>query len=561
MSLAEVEDRIALQRKERKVRERARSSLGWFAERCLRVIPKEVGKSAPGEPGTPLMPLRFNETQEYVHAKIEAQRRRLGRVRVIILKGRQGGISTYVEARFYWKAIHTFGIKVFILTHEQRATDNLFAMVDRYHENCPPMFKPHVGKSNEKELEFDRLDSRYTVATAGAKAAGRSATIHFFHGSECGFWQNAEEHMSGALQAVGPETPGTEIILESTANGMDNEFHRLCMAALKGDGRFELIFVPWFWDRDYTSPLPDGFSVSDAREDVPEGEITEAEYAKTYKLKPGQIVWRRLQIADMGYWRFKREYPATVAEAFQASGERQLIPVNLIIKARNTTSPANGSLVIGLDPAGHGRDQTAFIRRKGRRAFGAALYSKLAGPQIVGMAVRIILAERPKYLFVDVGGMGSVIVDYLLENDAIPKGVVVPVNFGATETVIQPDRFKNKKAEMYGGMKEWFEDIQGVDIEDGEIGDIIQGQAQAIMFSEDGAQRLVIKSKEDMRKLGFPSPDLLDALALTFAFPVGGDPKMDAVIKDIEAGWPASHFGLGDLPLHGQREAEGWDAL
>lgn len=172
-ALAELERREDVERTERKLRIRAREQFSFFAERCLKIAVKEAEVEA-------LKPLLLNDAQEYVHARIEAQRRRIGRVRVIVLKGRQQGVSTYTEGRFYWRVIHRPGVKAFILTHQQRATDNLFAMVDRYHRNCPPLFQPHVGRSNQSELEFDHLDSRYTVATAGSKGAGRSATIHFF---------------------------------------------------------------------------------------------------------------------------------------------------------------------------------------------------------------------------------------------------------------------------------------------------------------------------------------------------------------------------------------------
>ena len=66
--------------------------------------------------------------QRHLHEKIEDHARRNGRVRVLILKARQQGCSTYVGARFYHKATHNRGQQVFILTHEQDATDNLFDM-------------------------------------------------------------------------------------------------------------------------------------------------------------------------------------------------------------------------------------------------------------------------------------------------------------------------------------------------------------------------------------------------------------------------------------------------
>lgn len=516
---------------EAKIRRRALTDFEWFAPKCLRIAIKEASTDA-------LRPLELNEAQRHTHNELEAQLRTLGKVRALVLKGRQQGISTYTEGRFYWRVIHRRGVKAYILTHKAEATANLFDMVQRYHDHCPPMFKPHVGRSNVKELEFDRLDSRYTVATAGAEGAGRGGTVHFFHGSEVAFWQNADEHMRGALQAV-PDLAGTEIILESTANGTGNEFHRLWTEAEKGNGDFIAIFVPWFWQHEYRSEPGEDFDLSDDRGDVPEGELTEREYATAYRLKPAQMAWRRKKIVELGYWGFKQEYPATAAEAFQTSGERSLIPVNLLVKARKANVDAVGQLVIGMDPAGPGKDATAIIRRKGRKAFKPGLYRKLTVPQLAGLAVRIIKNERPHRFYIDKGGLGQGVCDLLLESTAIPHGVVVPVNFGG-ET-IYPDRFRNKKAEMYWAAREWFEDVMGVDVPDGEFGDMLQGQAVQTRFSYDGAQRLVIESKDQLRKRGFPSPDLWDAFCLTFAFPVASDEKFPGVHVDAMAGWPTDH--------------------
>ncbi len=73
-------------------------------------------------------------------------------------------------------------------------------------------------------MVFDALDSGYRVGTAGTEGVGRSETIQYFHGSEVAYWKNADSHMSGILQAV-PEEDGTEIILESTANGIGGLFY------------------------------------------------------------------------------------------------------------------------------------------------------------------------------------------------------------------------------------------------------------------------------------------------------------------------------------------------
>ena len=132
---------------------------------------------------------------------------------------------------------------MFILTHEQDATNNLFGMVERYHSHCPDLVKPVTGAANAKELSFAELESGYAVGTAGAKATGRSQTVQLFHGSECAFWPNAETHFAGVVQAI-PDLPGTEIILKSTANGMGGEFHERWQQAEAGIGDYQTHLHP-----------------------------------------------------------------------------------------------------------------------------------------------------------------------------------------------------------------------------------------------------------------------------------------------------------------------------
>src|SRR5438034_3285103 len=173
-------------------RQRLDADYPRFAGEILRIRTK----------GGAIRPLFFNRAQHHVHAALEAQREHLGRVRALILKGRQQGCSTYIGGRYYHRASRGRGLRAFILTHEARATHNLFEMVERFHANCPAAEKPLTGAANAEELYFDALDSGFKVGTAGTKGVGRSATIQLFHGSEVAFWPFAETHAAGALQAV-----------------------------------------------------------------------------------------------------------------------------------------------------------------------------------------------------------------------------------------------------------------------------------------------------------------------------------------------------------------------
>jgi hypothetical protein len=135
-----------------------------------------------------ILPLVLNRAQRHIDTELERPCRTTGKVRALILKGRQQGCSTYVAGRFFRRATKAHGMRVFILTHEEAATQNLFEIVERFHAHCHPRLKPSTGAANAKELYFDALESGYKVGTAGTKGVGRSATIQLFHGSEVAFW-------------------------------------------------------------------------------------------------------------------------------------------------------------------------------------------------------------------------------------------------------------------------------------------------------------------------------------------------------------------------------------
>ena len=119
-------------------------------------------------------PFILNRAQLYIHQRLEAQRKETGKVRAIILKGRQQGCSTYVQARYFHKTITNRGIKTFILTHEGAATKNLFEMTKRYYEYLPEGLCPRANRDSQKELKFESIDSGYAIGTAGAKGTGRA---------------------------------------------------------------------------------------------------------------------------------------------------------------------------------------------------------------------------------------------------------------------------------------------------------------------------------------------------------------------------------------------------
>lgn len=278
------------------------NDFGLYAKDCLKIRTKT---------GI-INPFLFNQAQRYMHGIIERQRQETGKVRIINLKGRQLGMSTYFQGRMFWRITHSKGLRGFILTHEKEATKNLFEMAQRFYEQAPLEVLTPLEASSEKEMLFKGLDSGYRVGTAGNKGTGRSSTVQLFHGSEAAFWPNASSHMAGIMQAI-PNEPNTEVYLESTANGKANMFYQQWQLAEAGESGFIPVFIPWFWQPEYRATF--------------KGSLTkeEKDLKRVYGLDDEQIAWRRLKIVQMdsegqrGEDTFRQEYPCNAEEAFEMS--------------------------------------------------------------------------------------------------------------------------------------------------------------------------------------------------------------------------------------------------
>jgi hypothetical protein len=471
-------------------------------------------------------PFKLNKAQEYIHKKLQDQKEATGKVRALILKARQQGASTYTEGRFYWLTSMQFGKQALILTHLQDSTDALFDMTRRYHDLSPAEIRPRTSAASAKELKFSDLDSGYIVATAGSKAVGRGRTIQFFHGSEIAFFSNAEEHLAGIGQAV-PNERGTEIILESTANGVGNVFHQLWQDAERGLSEYIPIFSPWFWQDEYALPVPKGFTL--------EGE--EADYQAAYQLSDEQMVWRRLKLqsdfrGDVDL--FNQEYPATSALAFtRVAGDPLISPSDVAIARTNQTQTSEGPKIMGVDPAEYGRDSTAIAFRQGRVCHRIDTFNGKGPMEVVGLVAMRADEWKPDAINVDCTGVGSGVADRLLE-------LGYPVNrvhFG--ERAIEDMQYVLRRDEMWGGMRDWLKDRPCRVPDD----DALEQDLCGPQYTYDSSRRLKLESKEVMRKRGIHSPDRADALGLTFAVPMAarienvGKYRNDRAGKDRNRTW------------------------
>ena len=368
-----------------------------FAEDCVYVRDHNTSE---------ILPLIFRPGQRVVDDVASKRKGETGFLRMLLLKNRRFGGSTYIAGRGYWRASMNKNQNIFIIAHETDSTSTLFKMVQLMHERNP--IAPATKTVNVNELIFDNdkgtgLKSEYKLATAKNVEAGRSQGIHFLHDSEeAAFPAHADELLTSLFACIPRPPADSEAWRESTGKGYGNSFQRAVFAAYSEgkhpyfrapinqyakhmpssdieftfayhnpDSDWVLIFIPWFLDpscwkefenkereESFIKRLEEAKSKPD---DI--NHIVRALQSK-YKLTLEQLYWREWSIINECGEKveiFNQENPITVEGAFRTKGTNHY-PADFCDKVEvGCHSPVivgnlvrrMGMAVIEPNPAGH----------------------------------------------------------------------------------------------------------------------------------------------------------------------------------------------------------------
>lgn len=195
------------------------------------------------------------------------------------------------------------------------------------------------------------------------------------------------------------------------------------------------------------------------------------------------------------------------------AGSMQLIPGDIVREAAgkhiNPDFYKHAPKLIGVDVARFGDDQSVIIRRQGLSAHGLKKYRGKDTMELSSIIAQEIKSYKPDAVFVDGVGIGAGVVDRLRQLDY----AIIDVNAG--HAAVDHIKYLNKRAEMWGEMREWLKSGAAIP-NDNELIDDLTG----IEYGYDAKERLQLEKKSDMKKRGLASPDSADAIALTFAEPV-----------------------------------------
>jgi len=216
---------------------------------------------------------------------------------------------------------------------------------------------------------------------------------------------------------------------------------------------------------------------------------------------------------------FAREYMCD----FSAAGDDQLISLSDVETAATRILREDqfnfAARVIGIDPARFGDDRSVIFKRQGLQAFEPMVYRGIDNMELASRVASVINEWKPDAVFCDAGN-GSGVIDRLRQLGFD----VIEVHFGGRSG---NNKYLNKRSEIWFEMREWLK--LGASIPN--TTDLKQDLAAPIYWY-DSTGRVQLEPKDDIKKRGLPSPDLGDALAVTFAHPVAKLSELDLIKRN-----------------------------
>lgn len=265
-------------------------------------------------------------------------------VRVIVLKARQWGGSTLIDLWEAWIQIfHRENWNSVIVAHQKDAARNIRSMYQLMAKRHPTEIQEITLKNFEGSQSNKVLVERGCIISIGsvkAPDALRSSDIKLVHASEVGLWGDNQkikgDDLAQAIIASVPDIPFSAIVLESTAKGIGNYFHRTWKGAEEGKNGFKPCFVAWFEIDMYWRGFRDEKDRSQFLATMTEEEWDRWDLGATLE----GLHWYRYELSIMqSDYRMKQEFPSTPQEAFATTGRYVHNPADIEFLRKGCRNP------------------------------------------------------------------------------------------------------------------------------------------------------------------------------------------------------------------------------
>ena len=301
-------------------KERIRYDFEFWAVMTAMITPKGGGAD---------IPFRLNRAQRHYLKELETLRISGVPIDIILLKARQWGGSTLTQIYMLWiQLIHRRNWNSVICGDVESQSNIVSGMLTKVIDNYPLWVNggekietsPYQGSTKTRMIGMTQC--LFSVGSAQKPDSLRSQNISMAHLTEVGLWKATKsktpEDLVQSIFGSILDGPYTMKILESTAKGVGNYFHRTWVAAVAGENNFHPVFIPWFLIDIYSTPM----KVKEYEpfiESLNEYELFLFRLGATLEA----IKWYRTKKKSMDDdWRMCSEYPSTPTEAFQSTGHR-----------------------------------------------------------------------------------------------------------------------------------------------------------------------------------------------------------------------------------------------
>lgn len=231
--------------------------------------------------------------------------------------------------------------------------------------------------------------------------------------------------------------------------------------------------------------------------------------------------WERDYGADSDFFRIR------VRGECPRAGSSQLIPSDAVAACRKYKAIAFEGLpkILSVDVARFGDDRSVILCRQGRQARTLAKLRGLDTVQVAERVIAFINSERPDATVIDGDGLGAGVVDHLRHRGY--RDSVFEFHGGGSP--FDSDAYFNRRAEVWGKMCDWLK--AGAEIPDDPE---LELDLTGVQYGYSSKQQIQLEKKEDMKRRGMASPDLGDALAMSFSVTVQPRQEVEEPTPEVE---------------------------